>query len=233
MVASIIVGSDNQNSQEYPSVDGYRGHSYKYSIAWKADGWVRWLEGLRVGYEKRMQNMCMILEEWRFIIGHSSPSSFDTDNYGNRNDDFDDDVVGDDGWQFLLKTPMYTFQFPRDGMFVWVRVCFETHHYGPRKLPKSSQKPYLCLVAPGVMFDHAGGSWADGKGNGDAYRCFRLCFAPIPQGEMGEASRGCVERCRDSWIRECLGEGDGGDEWEEGLCGKILRYDQLRSLRSW
>ncbi|EEH40031.1 hypothetical protein PAAG_08894 [Paracoccidioides lutzii Pb01] len=140
MVASIIVGSYNQNSQEYPSVDGYSGHSCKHSIAWKADGWVRWLEGLRVADNKRMRSMCMILEERRFTIGRSSPSSLNIGDYGNHNDDCGDDVDGDDGWQLLYK-PQCTRFNSRATACSSEHVCASKDtHYGPRNLPKSSRK---------------------------------------------------------------------------------------------
>ncbi|RAL61701.1 hypothetical protein DID88_002769 [Monilinia fructigena] len=35
---------------------------------WKTDGWVRWLEGLRGSYERRMNRMCKILEEGQYLI---------------------------------------------------------------------------------------------------------------------------------------------------------------------
>lgn len=35
---------------------------------WQTDGWVRWLEGLRGNYQRRMQTMCSILDEGKDLV---------------------------------------------------------------------------------------------------------------------------------------------------------------------
>ncbi|PGG98223.1 hypothetical protein AJ79_08932 [Helicocarpus griseus UAMH5409] len=215
MVASLIMGSDQDaHSQGQVMTAGDDGDRRP----WKTDGWVRWLEGLRAGYEKRMQVMCTILEEGREVIGHSknalSPSISSSSSDGEENEDDDDE---DDDWHLLTKTPLYTFQFPRGGMFVWVRMCFETHPLWSREGVSAEQlsialwkhltrKPFLCLVAPGQMFDPTRG------GNGEACRFFRLCFAPMAEGDVEAAAKGFVEGCKDFWRRGSLEEDEGGEE---------------------
>lgn len=218
MVAGLIMGGGDGRKEEEFGGFGEDGNG-RQSVGWKTDGWVRWLEGLQVGYEWRMRTMCTILEEGRSIIGHCPTAT--SASYSNDHDDDDDNDDYDD-WQLLHKTPLYTFQFPRGGMFVWVRMCFETHPLWSRedvsaeKLSAAlwkhlTKKPYLCLVAPGALFNPAGGS-SDGKTNDDSFWYFRLCFAPMQEGDVAASSRGFVEGCSDFWSRRDLGDDDDEDE---------------------
>ncbi|CAK7220639.1 hypothetical protein SCUCBS95973_004227 [Sporothrix curviconia] len=140
---------------------------------WQVDGWVRWLEGLRGEYERRMNRMCTILDEGSFQLKQGTPvRSADAD------------------WGVITKTQLFTFDWPRGGMFVWIRMHFEAHPlwYAQRPDPVDGvfdgplfsmalmlhlcTKPYLVLVSPGTMFS------ADDivrLNRGWAY--FRLCFA--------------------------------------------------------
>ncbi|KKZ64469.1 hypothetical protein EMCG_09540 [[Emmonsia] crescens] len=218
MVAGLIMGGgDGRKEEEFGGV-GEDGNG-RLSVGWKTDGWIRWLEGLQAGYERRMRTMCTILEEGRSIIGHSPTTT--SASYSNDYDDDDDNDDYDD-WQLLHKTPLYTFQFPRGGMFVWVRMCFETHPLWSRedvsaeKLSAAfwkhlTKKPYLCLVAPGALFNPFGGS-SDGRTNDDSFRYFRLCFAPMREGDVAASSRGFVEGCSDFWSRRDLGDDEDEDD---------------------
>ncbi|PGH01113.1 hypothetical protein GX51_05429 [Blastomyces parvus] len=234
MVAGLImgVGGDDGSAGKEEKLGGSSeekgtGGGGGQSISWKTEGWVRWLEGLRAGYEWRMRTMCTILEEGRSIIGHSSPTD-PSARYSNNYPDEDNDD-NDDDWQLLHKTPVYTFQFPRGGMFVWVRMCFETHplwsrgDISPERLSAAlwkhlTKKPFLCLVAPGAMFNPVGsGSGQDAEGDGpknvdESFRYFRLCFAPMPEGDVAASAKGFVEGCRDFWARRDLDEDEDEDE---------------------
>ncbi|EEQ89332.1 aromatic amino acid aminotransferase [Blastomyces dermatitidis ER-3] len=236
MVAGLIVGGGSAGSEEKLgefSEEKCTGGGGRQSVSWKTDGWVRWLEGLRAGYEWRMRTMCTILEEGRSIIEHSPPTDTSarySDNYIDEDNDDDDD--DDDDWQLLHKTPLYTFQFPRGGMFVWVRMCFETHPLWSRgdistkRLSTAlwkhlMKKPFLCLVAPGGLFNPvSSGSGKDAEGGGrnddESFRYFRLCFAPIPEGDVGASAKGFVEGCRDFWARRDLDEDEDEDEKGSG-----------------
>ncbi|OJD13353.1 hypothetical protein AJ78_06188 [Emergomyces pasteurianus Ep9510] len=211
MVAGLIMGGGDGRDDDEFSEDDCGIVSGGRSVAWKADGWVRWLEGLRVGYEWRMRTMCTILEEGRSIIGHSATTTLSNHSNGYYGDD-------DGDWQLLHKTPVYTFQFPRGGMFVWVRMCFETHPLWSRKDISTkrlstalwkhlTKKPYLCLAAPGPMFDPVGSS-----GDDDSFRYFRLCFAPMPEEDVAASAKSFVEGCRDFWLRRDLKHDEDEDD---------------------
>ena len=68
---------------------------------WQMDGWVRWLQGLRGNYERRMQTMCSVLEEGRELVKSSRRKSID------------------DQWNAIDKISIYDFTWPVGGMFVW------------------------------------------------------------------------------------------------------------------
>ncbi|KAK5988274.1 Aromatic amino acid aminotransferase C56E4.03 [Cladobotryum mycophilum] len=141
---------------------------------WKFDGWVRWLEAVRGRYESRMNRMCTILEEGRFrVTPNASP------------------------------TPIYTFSWPRGGMSVWIRVCFDTHPLADR-LPGSAiahalwmfmlQKPHRVLVTPGDMF-----SPTDTVKEEHGWQYFRLCFAPVNEEEVEKSSRRFIRAVHAFW----------------------------------
>jgi DNA-binding transcriptional MocR family regulator len=92
MVAELLIGPQNSD-------DGGRGGN-KDGSGWKADGWVRWLEGLRAQYEARMNTMCDILEEGSEVVrmgrrGSLSALSLDDE--------------GSDEWAVIETTHMYDF----------------------------------------------------------------------------------------------------------------------------
>ena len=51
-----------------PPQGGFFSLGTKTQNGWKVDGWVRWLEGLRGNYERRMNVMCELLEENKYIL---------------------------------------------------------------------------------------------------------------------------------------------------------------------
>ncbi|KAJ8120584.1 hypothetical protein ONZ43_g2743 [Nemania bipapillata] len=138
---------------------------------WKTEGWVRWLAGLRGEYERRMNSMCSLLEEHAYQLKQSTPVR-----------DADSD------WGVITKTKLYEFEWPRGGMFLWVKVHFEEHPLfqaagsqgnvidGPALstalMTFLTHKPYLVLVSPGMMFSTSPQIAVE---RGWAY--FRLCFA--------------------------------------------------------
>ncbi|KAI0525686.1 pyridoxal phosphate-dependent transferase [Xylaria bambusicola] len=151
---------------------------------WKTEGWVRWLAGLRGEYERRMNEMCTLLEENAYQLKQSTPVR-----------DADSD------WGVITKTKLYDFRWPRGGMFLWVKVHLENHPLfgatgtqgtvinGPA-LSKAlmvflTHKPYLVLASPGMMFS-ASPQIAARQG----WSFFRLCFAA----ETDEMNRDCSVR---------------------------------------
>lgn len=138
---------------------------------WQTAGWVRWLEGLRGQYERRMNRMCAILEANGTQLKQSTPA---------RGPDAD--------WGVITKTRLYDFDWPRGGMFLWLRMHFELHPLygkpgsrgnvldGPALstalMMLLTHKPYLVLVSPGMMF-----SATPDVARTEGWAYYRLCFA--------------------------------------------------------
>ncbi|KAI0205414.1 pyridoxal phosphate-dependent transferase [Astrocystis sublimbata] len=168
MVAEIIMGPQPEATAAFHS----RSPKDKATFSgWKMDGWVRWLAGLRGAYERRMQTMCNHLEEHAYQLKQSTPV---------RDADWD--------WGVITKTKLYEFDWPRGGMFVWLKVRLEAHPLfgnvgsegsviGGMALASAlmiflTHKPFLVLVSPGTMFS-ASPQIAASKG----WAFFRLCFS--------------------------------------------------------
>lgn len=183
MVAELIIGpqttDDDSDEDKLPGEHG-----------WKMDGWVRWLEGLRGSYEHRMQDMCTTLEEGKYIVQDST----DRDLFNSMGDLSD--------WEVVNKVKMFDFNWPMGGMFVWMKICIETHplfsQLGGEKLCKAlwihlTRKPYLCLVAPGEMYAPTQ------KSLEIAHQYLRFCFAPMVASEVAEVSQKVVEGFKSFW----------------------------------
>ncbi|KAL5405994.1 hypothetical protein PMIN03_008061 [Paraphaeosphaeria minitans] len=162
------------------STDPGRGGA-KDGSGWKVDGWVRWLEGLRGNYERRMNAMCDVLAENKHAVRAGRRKSMT-------------DVADDEGeWAVVEKAKMYDFARPLGGMFIWVRFDFSSHPLA-KQVPAQrlsqalwvfwTTKPYLVLVAPGTMFAPS----ADIR-DGDAFNCVRLCFAGCPEDEVTSTTK--------------------------------------------
>ncbi|KAM0492146.1 hypothetical protein ACHAP8_010143 [Fusarium lateritium] len=169
LVAQTLLGPHSTTLQKFFYLPPSKKSSF---TGWKLDGWVRWLEGLRGEYERRMIRMCKTLEENAFQLNSSTPSSPDSD------------------WNIITKTRLMDFDWPRGGMFLWVRVHFEKHplyqaKVGRKSLPiidgpalskafliHSIKAPHLVLGSPGTMFS-ATPQIRDERG----WRYVRLCFA--------------------------------------------------------
>ncbi|KAF7179224.1 hypothetical protein CNMCM7691_008155 [Aspergillus felis] len=193
MVSGMILGQQGD--------EDVSGPKSKNKSGWKMDGWVRWLEGLRGSYEQRMQAMCISLEEGKYAIkGDGSEPSQSTE---------------ESGWEVIDKVQMYDFTWPMGGMFVWIKVLFNTHplneKYSPETLSKAvwvhmTQEPFLCLMVPGDLFAPSE------KALDQAWQYFRLCFAPMPEKDVAVITNRLVEGFRAFWQRKDL---DGLDDAEE------------------
>lgn len=202
MVAELLLGQPDHSTRagsEHP---------------WGMDGWVRWLEGLRSGYERRMQAMCQILDDGKYIITDNTNANTNTNTH---HPDTDSDAEIDT-WEVLTKTQLYDFTYPTGGMFVWIKINFDSHRlrhqYQVTKLSKAlwthlTRKPYLCLVGPGGMFA------STGKAAQAAPSYMRLCFAAMDEREVVDVSRRVVEGFRAFWERKDLDGLDGDDEDED------------------
>ena len=178
---------------------------------WKMDGWVRWLEGLRGMYERRMRLMCETLDE-----GKNVPL------------DYDDHP---DGWTMVQQVPMYEFNWPGAGMFVWIKIRSDTHplvgQYGAQHVCKKLwrflvEEPFRCLVAPGWVFAPTA------EAEASAFECVRLCFAPMEEQEVDVYTRRFVAGCRAFWQLKSLDDipdddDDDDDDDEASILPEVAR----------
>jgi DNA-binding transcriptional MocR family regulator len=183
MIAELLMGP-------HDSSDPGRGGAADGS-GWKVDGWVRWLEGLRGNYERRMQTMCDALDAGKELVKSGRRASLGTV------------ADSDDEWAVVEKTQIYSFVRPLGGMFVWVRFDFTSHPLA-KEVPHArlsqalwvfwTQKPYLCLVAPGAMF-----APTPEVREKDSYNCMRLCFAACPAEDVAPISKRFADGAQAFW----------------------------------
>ncbi|KAF9885424.1 hypothetical protein FE257_012946 [Aspergillus nanangensis] len=208
MVADLILG---QQVDENPNSSVHRKKKPAADQGWQMDGWVRWLGGLRGGYERRMQDMCNVLEEGKYIIDLPDV-------------DIAEEDAQESAWEVIDKRQMYDFSWPTGGMFVWVKICLESHplysRYPSDRLSKAlwvqlTMAPYLCLLGPGTMF-------APTKSVvGRALPYYRLCFAAMPEEEVTGITQRMVEGSRAFWQRKNLdGLEDQGTDSFQALKGQ-------------
>ncbi|KAL4888593.1 pyridoxal phosphate-dependent transferase [Aspergillus ambiguus] len=199
MVAELLLGQQ---------VDDSATRGKGADKGWQMDGWVRWLEGLRGGYERRMQDMCNVLEEGKFIVDP---------------DDAVESAVDEDAaWEIVDRRQMFDFTWPTAGMFVWIKVRMDTHplygKYSPDRLSQAlwvhmTKSPYLCLLGPGTMFGPT-------KTVVDyAWQYYRLCFAAMPAEDVKGVTERLVDGFRSFWQRKNL----DGLEGEEMYAVQALR----------
>jgi DNA-binding transcriptional MocR family regulator len=186
MIAELLMGP-------HDSSDPGRGGAADGS-GWKVDGWVRWLEGLRGNYERRMQTMCDALDTGKELVKSGRRASLNA---------LTSDDDADDEWAVIEKTHIYSFVRPLGGMFVWVRFDFTSHPLAKEvahaRLSQAlwifwTQKPYLCLVAPGSMF-----APTPEIRDKDSYNCMRLCFAACPAEDVGPISKRFADGAQAFW----------------------------------
>jgi DNA-binding transcriptional MocR family regulator len=227
MVAELIMGPAKSSGGE--GRGGARDGS-----GWEVEGWVRWLEGLRTQYERRMNTMCDVLEAGRDAVklgrrGSLSALALDDDTKRSGPREAEDD------WSVVETTRMYEFQRPLGGMFVWLRFDFSKHPLSPTASATSSNtvplprlakalwvfwttRPYLVLAAPGAMFAPTPEVAAR-----DAWQCFRLCFAAAPEAEVAVITKRLVKGATAFWrikskemVDEILRDEDEGSEsWDK------------------
>lgn len=189
MLAELLLGPSESH-------DGGRGGGHE-GKGWGVAGWVRWLAGLRGEYERRMQTMCGILEEGRYMM---KSSSRDLEGVNGQHSD------GMANWSVVDKVKMYDFVWPRAGMFVWVQLNLSTHPlYG--KVPKGTlshalwlhltTKPYLVLVAPASIFCPTDEIV---KTRGPDF--FRLCFAAVSEEQVTASSHRFVTAFNSFWLKK-------------------------------
>ncbi|KAL9099222.1 MAG: hypothetical protein Q9163_005250 [Psora crenata] len=199
MIAELIMGPDNGHG---------KGMGGKGEGGWQMDGWVRWLEGLRGNYERRMKVMCSILEEGKEIIKtegqrRSLAAVAKTEAEEAEEEEEDHDGDGDEGWSVVEKTQLYDFNWPRGGMFVWLHLRFPTHPlYGKvphRTLAQAlfvhlTTPKYLVLACPGTIF-----AATDDIRTDTGWQFLRLCFAAVDEDRLDRFTRNLVAGIHGFW----------------------------------
>lgn len=193
IISELIIGS--QPAEVERSWLSLRGSRDKASFSgWNTDGWVRWLEGLRGEYERRMNRMCRILDEGAVYVKQGTPRA-----------------THEADMCVLTKLQLYDFSWPRGGMFVWVRIFLERHPlYGAPSsdgadiidgtalstglLIYLTRKPHSVLASPGVMFGAT-----DQIRRDVGWQYFRLCFAAESEENVDLCSRRFARGVRKFW----------------------------------
>lgn len=193
VISQLVVGNQPESvSQSWFSL---RNHNERAAFnGWEIDGWVRWLEGLRGEYERRMIRMCRILDEGSVYVKQGTPRA-----------------LSDADMCVLTKTKLYDFTWPRGGMFVWLRVFLEQHPlYGAAtsdgkgiidgtKLSTAlmiylASKPILVVVSPGMMF-----SATDEIREEVGWQYFRMCFAAESEENIDLCTKRFAKGVRKFW----------------------------------
>ena len=194
VLAELLLGPDQDGLSK--AIKGGKG-GLPDGKGWKADGWIRWIEGLRGNYERRMNKMSKILDSRKYQVKSGRRNSLTTTTEGEDPDD----------WSVIEKTQMYSFDWPVGGMFLWLKIHFETHPlYSSYKksgeVPRLSRglwifwttEPYLVLVSPGEMF-----SPTEEIRKQEGYKYFRLCFAAINEDDLGPTSERLADAVAAFW----------------------------------
>jgi len=218
MIAELVVGPPPKHDRDGRESDPPARGGAEDGSGWRFDGWVRWLEGLRGNYERRMNAMCDILEVGRDVVKAGRRRSLDAaigvswarplcrdpdirslklspseEMYG----------VDDEEWNVVEKTRIYDFVRPMGGMFIWVRFDFTSHPLASKvphaRLSKAlwvywTTKAFRVLVSPGMIFAPT----PEVRDN-DGHNCFRLCFAACPEEQVKPISKRFVKGAQSFW----------------------------------
>ncbi|KAF4304735.1 Aminotransferase class I/classII [Botryosphaeria dothidea] len=217
MIAELVMGPQSKG-------DGGQGGA-KDGSGWDVSGWVRWLEGLRGNYERRMNAMCDVLDSGKHIVKTGRRSSLSelvrstahpTSINGAPAEDVDD-------WAVVETSEIYNLVRPLGGMFVWVRFDFTLHPLA-NKIPHArlsralwvfwTTPAYRVLVSPGNIFAPTQDIFKR-----DGHNCFRMCFAACPEEDVVPITKRFVKGARAFFrikdpkqIEEILKDDDPGAE---------------------
>lgn len=197
MIAELIMGPQSKE-------DGGQGGA-KDGQGWDVSGWVRWLEGLRGNYERRMNAMCDVLDSGKQMVktgrrGSLSDLVRSTTHPSSSNGTFEDFDADSDDWAVIETSDIYSLIRPLGGMFVWVRFDFTLHPLA-KKIPHArlsralwvlwTSAPYRVLVSPGSIF-----APTPEIRDRDGYNCFRMCFAACPEEDVVPITKRFVKGAR-------------------------------------
>ena len=186
LVAELLLGPQSASD---PGRGGGASHT-----GYQTAGWVRWLEGLRGNYERRMNTMCEVLDAGKCHVKTGRRPSLKGDGTREKVEE----------WSVIEQGPqMYRFNWPMGGMFLWLEVVFESHPLADRfeggQLSQAlwvlwTRKPFRVLVSPGWVF-----APTEAVKRAKAWRFFRLCFAACEEVDVRGLSERVVEGVRGFW----------------------------------
>jgi DNA-binding transcriptional MocR family regulator len=227
MVAQLLIGKASSASSD--TTGSAKPNNIAESKAWAMEGWARWLEGLRGEYERRMNSMCDVLEEGsKKVISHRRMSVrrlMAAHTIGENNQSasavaYHQPPETVDDWSVVDTVPIYCFQRPMGGMFLWVHFHFATHPLAWKvrhdRLSQAlwvlwTQDPYKVLVAPGGTFSPTPEILEE-----DGWKYVRICFAAAPVEDIIKLSERFAAGARAFWdirkvevIDELLKDMDG------------------------
>ncbi|KAK4189603.1 pyridoxal phosphate-dependent transferase [Podospora australis] len=192
LVSSLVLGPSSTSSStsalsRFSLLPASKKLSFK---GWQTQGFIRWLAGLRGSYERRMVRMCRILDSGSEILSVAQSRRSD--------------------WQIVNKRKLYTFQWPRAGMFVWLRMELESHPLFGARMGNGSPlkglalstalmiflttKPYRVLVGTGAIF-----SATEKIREEEGWKYFRLCFAAEEEDNVDLAAERFVDGVHAFW----------------------------------
>lgn len=246
LISELVLGSSPQNqaakstfARLFSSSNPSQPPASSFS-GWDTSGWIRWLEGLRGTYERRMARMCRILDSGSTLVTTKS----------HRNHPSSDTSSSEWSPVLISKKPLFTYNWPRGGMFIWLRVHLESHPLwcAPGTNPRIpvlngpvlstalmvwlTTKPFRVLVTTGSMF-----SANDEVRQREGWAFYRLCFAAETEENVDKAAERFVEGVHRFWevrdakvVEKLLGElGMNTSEGvEAGLEGLRVGEDVVR-----
>jgi DNA-binding transcriptional MocR family regulator len=174
MIAELVVGPPGKEDSDVPGSSPPANGGMKDGSGWDIAGWVRWLEGLRGNYERRMNAMCDVLDSGKYLLKSGRRPSLDGLTERTETLFLDgvpaqtktslkegEGAVEEKEWSVIEKTQIYDFVRPMGGMFVWIRFDFTTHPLASKvehaRLSRAlwilwTTPEYRVLVAPGALF---------------------------------------------------------------------------------
>ncbi|KAK3906431.1 pyridoxal phosphate-dependent transferase [Staphylotrichum tortipilum] len=194
LISELVLGASPHNARARSAFSRLLSPGEQATFSgWDTAGFIRWLEGLRGVYERRMARMCRVLDAGADLVSTARVSST---------------------WSAVTKTPLYTYAWPRGGMFIWLRVRLEAHPLfgaanpgGNPRVPVLSgpilatalmvwltTKPFRVLVAAGSMFAANGQIRIE-----EAWRYYRICFAAEAEENVDRAAERFVDGVHKFW----------------------------------
>ncbi|SPQ21076.1 9d477292-7c3a-4d42-a2f0-d007f2380576 [Thermothielavioides terrestris] len=229
LISELVLGSSPQSQSARAAFSLLRSPREQAAFkGWDMSGWVRWIEGLRGTYERRMARMCRILDAGSRLVTSSplssSPSSTAaTDRPASESES---ESEPESEWSPQTYQPQY---HPTIRLRLPPPVL-DGPTLAAALMVFLTEKPYRVLAAAGGMFAATDAARRDARG----WAYFRLCFAAEAEANIDRAAERFVRGVHAFWevrdvreIERLLGElqaqgGEGGASGREGEEGKMM-----------